>query len=400
MESPASAPGPPPPTAVSRAWRLLHRALDRLLRETYGHELSVQLLAVASVALLASAALYFAAPLLEDDFHLYARYLPWARLLDWSHYDSFVVDHAVVFASIALPVGWLLTFHVAYSSISSRVEVALLALRVASCLTVSAALTVLLTEFFSRRAMLAILALAYGSLGILYSWSVPLWRWYMTEARARGLVAFLPEALQALLLRTSLLEWLTDTSLSDKLRPFLPFLLPLSRAEQMTLLEQMPVEAQRAMTRPGFLLPMLPDAVQKALLPADELEDEDSAKPLLLHDVHADTDADSTPASSTSSNGESAPTETALATAGFDFHRPEVRQSVLAPRKSHEQIMSEIITTRIWRCVAWTSSLVLKTPLTSRMLLTPAGARTWPRLHRPRRCSARPPSRVPCSSCR
>lgn len=353
MESSAPCPPPPPPPTVSRAWRLLHRALDRFLRETYGHELSVQLLAAASVALLSSAALYFASPLLEDDYHLYQQYLPWASLLDWSHYDSFIVDHAVVFASIALPVGWLLVFHVAYSSISSRVEVALLALRVASCLTVSAALTVLLTEFFSRRAMLAILALAYGSLGILYSWSVPLWRWYMTEARARGLMAFLPESLQELLLRTSLLEWLTDTSFSDKMRPFLPFLLPLSRAEQMTLLEQMPVETQRTMTRPGFLLPMLPDAMQKALLPANELEDEEvvgeSGKPLLLHDA----DTSSAPTSSTgstSSDDGSSPVETAL-TAGFDFHRPEVRQSVLAPRKTHEQIMSEIITTRIWRYV-------------------------------------------------
>lgn len=355
----------PEPEPVARAWALVHRALDRLLRETYGHELSVQLLALAAVALLASAALYFAAPLLEDDYHLYQRYLPWARLLDWSHYDSFVIDHAVVFATIALPVGWLLTFHVAYSSIASRVEVALLALRVASCLTVSAALTVLLTEFFSRRAMLAILALAYGSLGILYSWSVPLWRWYMTEARARGLVAFLPEALQQLLLHTSLLEWLTDTSFSDKMRPFLPFLLPLSRGEQLALLEQMPVETQRTMTRPGFLLPMLPGAVQRALLPAADSDNEDEGEDkrsslLLMPEMNRASDGDSSSVAPTSSSGsdvDAATENTALST-GFDFHRPEVRESVLAPRKTPDQIMNDIVTARIWRFVGSIEGIV------------------------------------------
>lgn len=332
---------------VTRAWRVVHRVLDKLLRETYGHPASVQALAVASLALLLSAALYFLSPLLEDDYHLYARFLPWVELLDWRHYDSFVVDHAVVFVGISLPVVWLLLVHVAYSSIASPVEVALLVLRVASCLTVSFSLTVILTEFLSRRAMLALVSLAYGSLGLLYSWSVPAWRWYVTEARRKGLVAFLPASMQQLLLRTSLLEWLTDTSFSDRMRPFLPFLLPLSKVEQTRLLEQMPTETQITMTRPG-LLPLLPSSVQRALLPAESDSDGDSdsdSSALVLVGSHDGSGSTETVSQSDDDSAQ----ESSSLSAGFDFHRPEVRQNVVAPPTPPEQIVGEIITSRIWR---------------------------------------------------
>lgn len=340
-------------TAASGDWmqrsaRTYRRLLDRFLRETYGHALSVQLLAAASTALLLSCALYFLSPLLEDDYHFYQRYLPWVYYLDYSKYNSFVVDHAVVFLAIALPMGWLLLVNVAYSGVANRLELALLLLRLACCLTVCASLTVILAEFLSRRVMIALLALAYGALGLAYSWSVPLWRWYLDEASKKGLIAFLPESLQQLLLRTSLLEWLTDTSMSEKVQPFLPFLLPLSRAEQNRLLEQMPVENQLTLTRPG-LMPFLPESVQRALLPSTKSDEDASAssgqQQLTLHDGSSSpdgSDSDATSSVRVVKKLDLPPT----AAAGFDFQAAS--KGVLAAQSS-DQVLADIISSRVWK---------------------------------------------------
>lgn len=331
---------------VQRSARVYRRLLDRFLRETYGHALSVQALAAASTALLLSCVLYFLSPLLEDDYHVYQRYLPWVYYLDYSKYNSFVVDHVVVFGAIALPMGWLLLVNVAHSGVASRLELALLLLRVACCFTVCASLTVILAEFLSRRVMIALLALAYGALGLAYSWSVPLWRWYLDDASKKGLVAFLPASLQQLLLRTSLLEWLTDASMAEKVQPFLPFLLPLSRAEQTRLLERMPVESQLTLTRPG-LLPLLPETVQRVLLPtapddSDSEGDSDELRQLALT---------GTTNSATAAVVEDKQARLSTAGAGFDF------QVATTTAQSSDQVLADIVSTRVWKCVRWLLSV-------------------------------------------
>ncbi|TYZ58568.1 hypothetical protein PybrP1_009948 [[Pythium] brassicae (nom. inval.)] len=330
---------------VQRSARAYRRLLDRFLRETYGHALSVQALAAASTALLLSCALYFLSPLLEDDYHFYQRYLPWVYYLDYSQYNSFVVDHAVVFSAIALPMGWLLLVNVAHSGVASRVELALLLLRVACCLTVCASLTVILAEFLSRRVMIALLALAYGALGLAYSWSVPLWRWYLDEASRKGLVAFLPAPLQQLLLRTSLLEWLTDSSMSERVQPFLPFLLPLSRAEQTRLLERMPVESQLTLTRPG-LLPLLPESVQRVLLPTAATDDDDNGGEDAAVSQQLALRNGSAPASDGSASAEKQLELPSTAAAGFDF-QAAASKGVLAAQSS-DQVLADIISNRVW----------------------------------------------------
>lgn len=324
--------------------RMFQRLLDKFLRETYGHVVSVQLLAAASTALLLSCALYFLSPLLEDDYHMYERYVPWVYYLDYSKYNSFIVDHVVVFLAISLPMGWLLLVNVTYSGVATRLDLALLLLRVACCLTVCASLTVILTEFLSRRVMIALLSLAYGALGLVYAWSVPLWRWYLDDASTKGLIAFLPASVQELLLRTSLLEWLTDTTLTERVQPFLPFLLPLSRAEQNRLLERMPVEQQLTLTRPG-LLPFLPETVQRALLPTAPANDEASAEQQL---VVANADFSSRASVTTVTKRELPPT----ADAGFGFHRPDVVNSSALAKQSSEEVLADIISTRVWKYVA------------------------------------------------
>ncbi|KAF1322254.1 hypothetical protein FI667_g11437, partial [Globisporangium splendens] len=337
-------PSPPSLDAWLQPWsQFYQRVLDRFLRETYGHPLSVQTLAVASAMMLLSCLLYFLSPLLEDDYHIYQKYLPWVYYLDYGQYNSFIVDHVVVFLAISLPMGWLLLWNVAYSRVVNRLEVALLLLRVACCLTVCFSLTVILTEFLSRRVMIALLAFSYGALGLVYSWSVPVWRWYLDEATTKGLIAFLPDSVQELLLRTSLLEWMTDTTMSDKIQPFLPFLLPLSRAEQTRLLERMPVENQLVLTRPG-LLPLLPESVQKALLPSEPSSD-DSGDQLVVHRGSSDANTNASASDSTAVVAVRKVELPRTADAGFAFHRPDTKSLTT---QSSEDVLVDIISNRVW----------------------------------------------------
>ncbi|EGZ29536.1 hypothetical protein PHYSODRAFT_476527, partial [Phytophthora sojae] len=195
------------------------------------------------------------------------------------------------------------------------------------------------------------LARTYPFLILLHPWSVPIWKWYQEEARTRGLIGFLPQSAQELLLQTSLLKWLTDTSFSDKVAPFLPFLLPLSRAEQMRLMEQMPPESQMMLTKPG-LLPLLPDSMQKVLLPAedsdsDQEDDTKDASKMATQErtlaVREQTEAEA----DIRAEQRKLLTLTASTTAGFDFHRPDVVRTVRTP-PSREQVLNEIVASRVW----------------------------------------------------
>ncbi|KAG1711337.1 hypothetical protein DVH05_008590 [Phytophthora capsici] len=320
------------------------RVLDHVLRRSFGHPLCVQLLALSSICLLLIFLLFALAPWWDEDAQIsLRRFLPSMNV----QFDSFAVDHLVVFVAISPPLTWLLLVHVAYSQVASHVEVALLLLRVASCLTVTFALTVLLTEFLSRRAMLALVTLAYASLGLLYSWSVPIWKWYQEEMRTKGLMGFLPESTQELLLQTSLLEWLTDTSFSDKVAPFLPFLLPLTRAEQMRLMEQMPPESQVLLTKPG-LLPLLPDSVQNVLLPAEDSDsDQEEKEEAMEVGERALTTLDTEKVREIRREQKKLLTLTSPTNSGFDFHRHDVVGTVRTP-SSKEQVLNEIVTSRMW----------------------------------------------------
>ncbi|CAI5707218.1 unnamed protein product [Peronospora farinosa] len=311
--------------------------LNHVLYRSFGHPLSVQLLALSSLVLLLSFSLFSLAPWLDYESQ---RHVKTFQLVS----DSFAMDHFVVFVAIVPLAIWLLLVNLAYSKLTC----ALLLLRAASCLTVTFALTVFLAEFLSRRAMLALLALVYAILGLVYSWSVPIWRWYQEEARTKGLVSFLPQSVQKLLLQTSLLEWLTDTSFFDKMALLLPFLLPLSRAEQMRLMEQMPPKSQVMMTKPG-LLPLLPGLVRSILLP--------------VQDSDSDNDSDKKGEETDASEGRLAGqvktdrvsrmeqkkvlTSASSSTTGFDFHRPDVVETVRTP-PSREQVFNEIVVSRMW----------------------------------------------------
>jgi len=86
------------------------------------------------------------------------------------------------------------------------------------------------------------------------------------RVRERGLLTYLPPSTQELLLQTSLLDWLLDTSMADRLKPYAVIGMGLNEEERSFLISSLPPPEQRALTAPG-LLNTLPASVQSMLLP-------------------------------------------------------------------------------------------------------------------------------------
>eukprot|EP00953_Heterococcus_sp_UTEX-ZZ885_P040554 20720-Heterococcus_DN1.PRE.1 len=85
--------------------------------------------------------------------------------------------------------------------------------------------------------------------------------------KQHGIIKLLPPSTQKLLMQTTMIEWLTDTTMMEALKPYLLFCMGPTRQEQALLLRTVPTEARVALTQPG-LLHCLPDSVQAMLLPA------------------------------------------------------------------------------------------------------------------------------------
>jgi len=86
------------------------------------------------------------------------------------------------------------------------------------------------------------------------------------RVRERGLLTYLPPSTQQLLLQTSLLDWLLDTSMADRLKPYAVIGMGLNEEERSFLISSLSPPEQRALTAPG-LLNALPASVQNMLLP-------------------------------------------------------------------------------------------------------------------------------------
>ncbi|RLN87252.1 hypothetical protein BBJ28_00018987 [Nothophytophthora sp. Chile5] len=104
------------------------------------------------------------------------------------------------------------------------------------------------------------------------------------------------------------------------------------------------------MTRPG-LLPLLPQSVQEALLPAQDDSDSDQDNEFSSDKQReralALLEGDSDSAEASREELLKPVTLSASGSAGFDFHRPEV-VSTVRPPSSREQVLNEIVTSRIW----------------------------------------------------
>ena len=75
-----------------------------------------------------------------------------------------------------------------------------------------------------------------------------------TRVRERGLLAYLPPATQQALLETSLLDWLMDTSMADRLKPYAALSFGgLNAEERAFLLGSLPRDQQQALVSPGLL---------------------------------------------------------------------------------------------------------------------------------------------------
>jgi hypothetical protein len=74
------------------------------------------------------------------------------------------------------------------------------------------------------------------------------------HVRERGLLEFLPPSTQQLLLETSLLDWLMDTSMADRLKPYAALSFGgLNAEERAFLVSSLPRDQQHALVAPGLL---------------------------------------------------------------------------------------------------------------------------------------------------
>ena len=324
-------------------------------RQSLGHPISIELLALFSLLLLLSYVGIFVSLWFDAAFGSGSvrPFLPtFVPSLD-GHIPF--LNASVLFVAILLPITWLLfklRFTRTSTNCSSRADVALELLRVANCVLLSSALTVFLTECFSTRALVAFGTCCYASCMIVYSWSLVLWKWTRDEVhRKGGVLTLLPRWLQKLLLHTSLFEWLTDSSLSDAVAPYLVFLLPLTRTEQLQFMELLPPESQAMMTKPG-MVSFLPAALQHVLLPNKDCDNIDGgSKERGRSDGTLETELavlETTDTCEPTFAMEMCDVSRRVSgsSAGFDFHRPDVVGTIRSP-PSPVQLLYEIVASRM-----------------------------------------------------
>ncbi|CAM9625610.1 unnamed protein product, partial [Discosporangium mesarthrocarpum] len=112
----------------------------------------------------------------------------------------------------------------------------------------------LIFAVFSGPVLICLLVIALGISGVC------------RVVTRRGILTILPRDAVELLTRTSLLDWLTDSGFFDSVKPYLVFLMGLTKDEAQLALRALPPRARMKMMRPG-LLHALPIPVQNLLMP-------------------------------------------------------------------------------------------------------------------------------------
>ncbi|CBN79235.1 conserved unknown protein [Ectocarpus siliculosus] len=123
-----------------------------------------------------------------------------------------------------------------------------------SSLAVASGGMCLVVSVFSGSALVFLAVIAIGVCGMCYS------------VRQRGALEYLPSGVTELLTRTTLLEFLTDTSVFDAIKTYLVFMMGLSEDETQGVLASLPEDMQYTLTRPG-IMHTLPRPFQDLLLP-------------------------------------------------------------------------------------------------------------------------------------
>ncbi|CAB1096469.1 unnamed protein product [Ectocarpus sp. CCAP 1310/34] len=123
-----------------------------------------------------------------------------------------------------------------------------------SSLAVASGGMCLVVSVFSGSALVFLAVIVIGVCGMCYS------------VRQRGALEYLPSGVAELLTRTTLLEFLTDTSVFDAIKTYLVFMMGLSEDETQGVLASLPEDMQYTLTRPG-IMHTLPRPFQDLLLP-------------------------------------------------------------------------------------------------------------------------------------
>ncbi|CAM9128135.1 unnamed protein product, partial [Hapterophycus canaliculatus] len=155
---------------------------------------------------------------------------------------------------VAVESRWGLSRVSAYSAIlRSNFNEPRLIMKVSTMAVASGGLC-LVVAVFSGPALVFVAVLAAGVCGMFYS------------LRQRGALEYLPSGVVELLTRTTLLEFLTDTSVFDAIKTYLVFMMGLSEDETQGVLGSLPEDMRHTLTRPG-IMHTLPRPFQDILLP-------------------------------------------------------------------------------------------------------------------------------------
>eukprot|EP01138_Halocafeteria_seosinensis_P002606 gb/GECG01002664.1/.p1 GENE.gb/GECG01002664.1/~~gb/GECG01002664.1/.p1 ORF type:complete len:349 (+),score=40.09 gb/GECG01002664.1/:1-1047(+) len=87
--------------------------------------------------------------------------------------------------------------------------------------------------------------------------------------RKRGLIRYLPDGIQEQLLHQTLLDWMKDATLSNKLKQYAPLLLGLTESETKLYLDSAPRPFRNQIMKPG-LVHFLPGFLRGVLLPESD----------------------------------------------------------------------------------------------------------------------------------
>lgn len=113
-------------------------------------------------------------------------------------------------------------------------------------------LAVLVAFFGLVQALLSAEAIFWLVLGLASSSSLLALGY--ARVRERGLLEYLPASTRQLLLQTSLLDWLLDTSMADRIKPYAVLSFGgLNAEERAFLVGSLPREQQRALVEPGMI---------------------------------------------------------------------------------------------------------------------------------------------------
>lgn len=165
----------------------------------------------------------------------------------------------------------LFYLNVKFSAFKTARDWILFLLRMSNCFVIAAGAVSILTYSMHRRIVVLSVIVSQAIGCLIYSWMAPLYRWYLTDFRRKGLIYYLPRSLQDTLLRSSLLDWLSSSDMYENVSRYFPFLFKLTAQERSQALQQLEPPMRRKLQQKGMVR-LFPQSVQRVMLPVQDSE--------------------------------------------------------------------------------------------------------------------------------